>query len=348
MEKRLTISLDLLTRTDEADPTCLSTPSRLRIVNTRKARAATEVKKYAANPTMPNPQPLFVVSHETGKPLEDLGPRYVKVEPASYKPSVRRIGVPIEYNIEELSPSVRAAWIRTLFHLESRGHEIVRISLPNTKHALSAYYVLAPAEASSNLAKYDGIRYGIRPEDGTADGVDGGLFNNTRGENLGAEVQRRILLGAYSLSAGAIDNYFIKAQKVRRLVQKDFDSVFKMRNPLRDKSKMRAKGVDYIICPTAPTTPPTMDSLKQSTPFDSYMNDVFTVPASLAGLPALSVPAPRSSSSIDPEENLIGMQIIGQYGDDYSVIRFAMSEMDFIDDVIERRLGVMGKEPIIR
>src|SRR5206468_2332464 len=119
-------------------------------------------------------------------------------------------------------------------HLESRNHQIVPISLPLTKQALSAYYVLAPAEASSNLAKYDGVRYGRRSNHPLDNVADDTLYAQTRGEGFGAEVKRRILLGTYSLSANAIDNYFIQAQKVRRLVQQEFDSVFKMKNPLHN------------------------------------------------------------------------------------------------------------------
>src|ERR1700753_570939 len=141
-----------------------------------------------------------------------------------------RIGVPIEYNVTELDPIVRHAWIQALHSCQKAGHIIVPVSLSTTKMALPAYYVLAPAEASSNLAKYDGVRYGTRSD--SADGADGLLFSRTRGEGFGEEVKRRILLGSYTLSAEAIDNYFIQAQKVRRLVQKDFDRVFTCPNPL--------------------------------------------------------------------------------------------------------------------
>ncbi|KAI9870433.1 MAG: Trimeric GatFAB AmidoTransferase(AdT) complex subunit, partial [Pleopsidium flavum] len=155
-----------------------------------------------------------------------------------------RIGVPVEYNIQELSAMVRDAWLCTIHHLQRLGHSVHQVSLPATKHALSAYYVLAPAEASSNLAKYDGVRYGIRNDD--KDGIGGVLYANTRGKGFGDEVKRRILLGAYSLSAEAIDNYFLKAQKVRRLVQQDFNDVFAMPNPLLDvpDAHSELEGVD--------------------------------------------------------------------------------------------------------
>ncbi|EAT90332.2 hypothetical protein SNOG_02120 [Parastagonospora nodorum SN15] len=200
-------------------------------------------------------------------------------------------------------------------------------------HALSAYYVLAPAEASSNLAKYDGVRFGSR-----ADGIDGTpesvLFAKTRGQGFGAEVQRRILLGAFSLSAQAIDNYFIQAQKVRRLVQQDFNNVFAKANPLGNEGTTSGgadEKVDVLLCPTAPTLAPALSDVKQQDPLKAYMNDVFTVPASLAGLPAISLPV-----HITKEEELVlhgdqdiresaGMQIIGQYGDDKLVLNAAQS-----------------------
>lgn len=239
----------------------------------------------------------------------------------------RTIGVPSEYNIAEMTDSVREAWNRTLSQLESRGHTVLPISLPHTKAALAAYYVLAPAEASSNLAKYDGVRYGVRSETEHDKPSNDVLYSHTRGTNLGPEVQRRILLGTYSLSSTAIDNYFIQSQRIRRLVQRDFDSVFRLRNPLHNHTRSPATGVDYIICPTAPTPPPRILDLQRSTPFDAYMNDVFTVPASLAGLPAVSVPAPLSPESRHLDYRNVGIQVIGQYGDDEAVLRFVQSEL---------------------
>jgi len=202
------------------------------------------------------------------------------------------------------------------------------IRLPTTQQALSAYYVLAPAEASSNLAKYDGVRFGSRAEgiDGTPDSV---LFAKTRGQGFGPEVQRRILLGAFSLSAQAIDNYFIQAQKIRRLVQQDFNRVFASPNPLLDAEETVAEteGVDVIICPTALSTTPSLAEVENQDPVHSYMNDVFTVPASLAGLPAITLPTftpykEKSQSSTVPDSffNTVGLQIIGQYGDDELVL----------------------------
>ena len=235
--------------------------------------------------------------------------------------------MPLEYNIEEMHPLVRWAWTATLSHLQRHyGFEIVPISLPSTKQALSAYYVLAPAEASSNLARYDGVRYGhSRTAQADADADGGPLYSEYRYEYFGAEVRRRILLGSYTLSAGAMDNYYIQAQKVRRLVQQDFDAVFRMPNPLREDSEANIEGVDVIITPTAPTPPPYVYDLQRQSPVHQYTNDVFTVPASLAGLPAISVPAPAHPDHPWNPEVAIGMQVIGQFGDDFSVIYFAQN-----------------------
>ncbi|KAI9820293.1 MAG: Trimeric GatFAB AmidoTransferase(AdT) complex subunit [Pycnora praestabilis] len=234
-----------------------------------------------------------------------------------------RIGFPLEYNITELNPSIRQTWVRTLQQLQAQGHSIRPVSLLTTRSALSAYYVLAPAEASSNLAKYDGVRYGWRVDQ--HDGAGGVLFAKTRGTGFGDEVKRRILLGAYSLSADAIDNHFLQAQRVRRLVQQDFDRIFALPNPLFDAQEQQRydpEQIDILVCPTAPTFPPTLDSLENQEPVETYMNDVFTVPASLAGLPAMSVPVhavtPGTERSRLPKS--IGMQVIAQYGDDDLII----------------------------
>ncbi len=245
-----------------------------------------------------------------------------------------RIGVPIEYNIEELQPIIRKAWSHVLERLQHMGHIIVPVSLPSTKHALSAYYVLAAAEAASNLAKYDGVRYGSSTTENDGTGTGTVLYDSVRGNGFGHEVKRRILLGSYTLSSEAIDNYFIQAQKVRRIVQRDFDRVFAMQNPLRPpeqfdlsdldegvemEDKLGPAQVDILICPTAPTLPPLLEEVKNQAPVDSYMNDVFTVPASLAGLPAVSIPVYMALS----RDNVpfAGIQIVGQYSDDYLVLR---------------------------
>ena len=230
-----------------------------------------------------------------------------------------RVGVPLEYNVRELSSTVRLAWAQ-LLHTLQQHYQIVPVSLTTTRQALSAYYVLAPAEASSNLAKYDGVRYGSRSEG--PDGIGGILFSNTRAHHFGPEVKRRILLGSYSLSAAAIANYFIQAQKIRRLVQRDFDSVFISPNILRDSETTEPKngGVDVLLCPTAPSLPPTIDELKNIDPVQEYVSDVFTVPASLAGLPAISLPF---EFRVEDKRASVGIQIIGQYGLDDMILDVA-------------------------
>lgn len=260
-----------------------------------------------------------------------------------------RIGVPIEYNLTEMTPPVRKTWLSALHTLENQGHTLHPISLPSTKHALSAYYILAPAEASSNLAKYDGIRYGTRAEGPDKDEKNSNdyLYARTRGEGFGDEVRRRILLGSFSLSADAMDNYFIQAQRVRRLVQNDFDHVFALKNPLSDdaevenQSSTESTKVDVIVGPTTASLPPSLASVTEdqdaavSAPLHSYVTDVCTVPASLAGLPAVSVPVSVSTTGESQKDgNLgfdkVGIQIIGQYGDDDLVLRVAglLEEVD--------------------
>ncbi|GAB1212022.1 hypothetical protein ATERTT37_001149 [Aspergillus terreus] len=279
---------DILNRHDPRDPTNLSPFSRSRILS------------HLNLPTL---------SSRTKTPLT--------------------IGVPVEYNISELAPAVRHAWARSLEYLQQQGHIIRPVSLPATKLALSAYYILAPAEASSNLAKYDGVRYGTRSEGPDNSGrADDYLYAKTRGEGFGAEVKRRILLGAFSLSADAMDNYFIQAQRVRRLVQRDFDAVFRAPQPLAADADghLNPAGVDVLLCPTAPSSPPRVSDLTAlnaaSSPLEAYTNDVFTVPASLAGLPAVSVPVGVDGVGAgSADAGLTGIQIIGQYGDDELVLR---------------------------
>ncbi|EEY16109.1 glutamyl-tRNA(Gln) amidotransferase subunit A [Verticillium alfalfae VaMs.102] len=259
---------------------------------------------------------------------------------AQQAPEQRRlkVGLPLEYNIEELDPQIHAAWVKTAETLQELGVDVVPVSLPSTRHALSAYYVIAPAEASSNLAKYDGVRYGKRGEGSDATGQV--LYSETRGNGFGDEVKRRILLGSYSLSSEAMDNYFIQSQKVRKLVQRDFDRVFRLENPLYDEqqfdlsdmtgdveleNKLGPQQVDFLLCPTAPSFPPRIEDVEKQTPVQSYTNDVFTVPASLAGLPAISIPVPIQfpSPEADDSRKVAGLQIIGQYWDDKRVLQIA-------------------------
>uniref|UniRef100_A0A0B7K218 Glutamyl-tRNA(Gln) amidotransferase subunit A, mitochondrial n=2 Tax=Bionectria ochroleuca TaxID=29856 RepID=A0A0B7K218_BIOOC len=288
-------------------------------------------------------QPMRSLIFDTGLSKEhDLN------DPTSLSPSTRKrceqampaslpdfpritVGIPQEYNIAELDPIIRESWEVAISLLEEQGVRVVPVSLPSTKEALCAYYVLAPAEASSNLAKYDGVRYGVRNEG--PDAVGESLYTETRGAGFGEEVKRRILLGTYSLSSEAIDNYFIQAQKVRRLIQRDFDRVFKLENPLHEpvqfdlsdmaettdlEDKQGPVQVDFILCPTAPTFPPKLSKVKNQSSVDTYMNDVFTVPASLAGLPAVSVPSKTSGKNLPS-----GLQLIGQYWDDKRLLAMA-------------------------
>ncbi|KIX02785.1 uncharacterized protein Z518_08727 [Rhinocladiella mackenziei CBS 650.93] len=317
------ITFDLLQVPDVQDPTCLTAQSRERITYTKDLRRKLVLGENflwtAGSARLNSPTVSRRRQAEMKRRLFDEQMR------------TRRIGVPLEYNVKEMHPLVRWAWTATLSHLESLGFTVVPISLPSTKHALSSYYILAPAEASSNLAKYDGVRYGA-PRAGNSDHEGGTLYSRYRYDHFGPEVRRRILLGTYSLSAGAMDNYFIQAQKIRRMVQRDFDSVFRMPNPLREDSEFNENGVDLIVVPTAPTPPPHLRFLEKAGPLESYMNDVFTVPASLAGLPAISVPGPRHPEHPWKPELSVGIQAIGQYGDDHSVIYFARNFLtDFHD-----------------
>lgn len=284
---------------------------------------------------------------------------YTPMDEPTAKSLLRQLtfGIPAEYNIEELAPSVRHAWQSAATHLHALGARVVPVSLPSTRQALSAYYVIAPAEASSNLAKYDGVRYGPAQHElergaGTNNNSNGGvLYSAVRGAGFGAEVKRRILLGAYTLSSAAMDNYFLQAQRVRRLVRRDFDRVFKLANPLVEEeeqhfdlaemdesvlleNKLGPTQVDFLLCPTAPTLPPMVEDVQQGlkkNPTEAYMNDVFTVPASLAGLPAVSIPWRVTKDAVGQE--VMGLQVIGQYWDDARVLAVgdALSALDSDD-----------------
>ena len=185
--------------------------------------------------------------------------------------------------------------------LKARGAEIVDISLPHTKYALAAYYIIAPAEASSNLARYDGIRYGLRVPGQHLDD----LYINTRTEGFGAEVKRRIMIGTYVLSAGYYNAYYLKAQKVRQLIRRDFIRAFEK--------------CDAILTPTAPTAAfPIGDKSMQENPINMYLNDVFTVSVNLAGLPGLSLPIGLSAAGLP-----LGLQVIGRAFDEATVFKIA-------------------------
>ena len=210
-----------------------------------------------------------------------------------------RVGIPKEYFSDELDSDVLNLWNKGKEWLKESGVEILEISLPHTKYALPAYYIIAPAEASSNLSRYDGARFGLRIEGKSLDE----MYSNTRSEGFGKEVKRRIFLGTYALSAGYYDAYYLKAQKVRQLIYNDFLDSFKK--------------VDLILTPTTPGTAfPLGDKI--SDPISMYLNDVFTVPASLAGLPAISVPCGLHSNGLP-----LGLQLIGRKWDEETVFKCA-------------------------
>jgi aspartyl-tRNA(Asn)/glutamyl-tRNA(Gln) amidotransferase subunit A len=210
----------------------------------------------------------------------------------------KRIGIPKEYRIDGVPTEIDAVWEQGIAWMKDAGAEIVEVSLPHTRYALPAYYIIAPAEASSNLARYDGVRYGLRvqPEQG---GLND-MYEATRAAGFGAEVKRRIMIGTYALSAGYYDAYFNQAQKVRALIARDFEAVF--------------KEVDLILTPTAPSAAFGLGE-KSADPIAMYLNDVFAVPASLAGLPAMSVPA-----GLDGQGLPLGLQIIGRPLDEQGVL----------------------------
>ena len=210
-----------------------------------------------------------------------------------------KIGIPKEYRMEGMSAEIDALWQKGIAMLKDAGAEAVEFSLPHTKYALPCYYILAPAEASSNLARYDGVRFGLRVE-----GKDlRDMYENTRAEGFGKEVRRRILIGTYVLSAGYYDAYYLKAQRVRARIAEDFTEAYKK--------------CDVILTPTAPSTAFAIGE-KQEDPIAMYLNDVFTVPASLAGLPGISVPAGLGSDGLP-----LGLQILGRAFDEETVLRVA-------------------------
>jgi aspartyl-tRNA(Asn)/glutamyl-tRNA(Gln) amidotransferase subunit A len=190
-----------------------------------------------------------------------------------------KIGIPSEYRIDGMSSEIEGLWSQGVEMLKDAGAEPMEVSLPHTKYALPTYYIVAPAEASSNLARYDGVRYGLRVDAETLDE----MYETTRGEGFGQEVRRRIMIGAYVLSAGYYDAYYVKAQKLRTLILKDFSKAFKK--------------VDAILTPTTPFAAFAIGE-KMDDPVQMYINDVFTVPSSLAGLPAITVPAGLSNEGL--------------------------------------------------
>ena len=213
----------------------------------------------------------------------------------------KKIGIPKEYRVEGMPKEIEDLWQKGINIIKEAGAEIVNISLPNTKYALPAYYIVAPAEASSNLARYDGVKYGFRSKGENL--ID--MYEKTRSEGFGNEVKRRIMIGTYVLSSGYYDAYYLKAQKVRKLIKNDFDEVYKK--------------VDAILTPSTPSSAFKIGE-KTNDPVSMYLNDIFTVPINLAGLPAISIPA-----GLDSKGYPLGLQIIGKAFEEQNILNIAYS-----------------------
>ena len=225
----------------------------------------------------------------------------------------KKVGIPNEYRMDGTDEEILKSWDDGIAWLKDAGAEVVEVSLPHTKYALPAYYIVAPAEASSNLARYDGVRYGLRDLPDGAGLQD--MYAATRAAGFGDEVKRRILIGTYVLSAGFYDAYYTQAMKVRTLIQKDFEAAFEK--------------CDVILAPTTPTAAFALGD-KVDDPLSMYLNDVFSVPASLAGLPAMSVPAGLNKDSLP-----LGLQLIGPAFDEQAVLNAGLA--------IEQRAGFAAK-----
>lgn len=225
----------------------------------------------------------------------------------------KRVGIPKEYRVDNMPPEIDALWEQGIAWMKDAGAEIVEVSLPHTKYALPAYYIIAPAEASSNLARYDGVRYGLRDLPDGAGLQD--MYAATRAAGFGPEVKRRIMIGTYVLSAGFYDAYFTQASKVRTLIAQDFDKAWEK--------------CDLLLTPTAPSAAFALGE-KSADPLAMYLNDVFTVPSSLAGLPAMSVPA-----GLDGQGLPLGLQIIGKALDEQGVLNAGLA--------LEERAGFVAR-----
>ena len=228
----------------------------------------------------------------------------------------KKIGIPREYRIDGTPEEIEKIWSDGAAMLKDAGAEIVDISLPHTKYALPAYYVIAPAEASSNLARYDGVRYGHRAKLAQGDGITE-MYEKTRAEGFGDEVQRRVMVGTYVLSAGFYDAYYNRARKVRTLIKKDFEDAF-------------AQGVDAILTPATPSSAFGLGEMAEADPVQMYLNDVFTVTVNLAGLPGISVPA-----GLDKQGLPLGLQLIGKPWDEGDLLNIAAS--------LEKSAGFVAK-----
>jgi aspartyl-tRNA(Asn)/glutamyl-tRNA(Gln) amidotransferase subunit A len=213
-----------------------------------------------------------------------------------------KIGIPQEYRLDGMPAEIEKLWMDGAAQLKAAGAELVDVSLPHTKYALPAYYIVAPAEASSNLARYDGVRYGLRvPGRSISD-----MYENTRAEGFGAEVRRRVMIGTYVLSAGYYDAYYLRAQKVRTLIKKDFEDCF-------------AKGVHAILTPATPSAAFGIGEKGGADPIEMYLNDIFTVTVNMAGLPGIAVPAGKDAQGLP-----LGLQLIGRPFDEETL--FSLGE----------------------
>jgi len=226
------------------------------------------------------------------------------------------IGIPKEYRMDGMPEEIEKLWADGTAMLKDAGAEIRDISLPHTKYALPAYYVIAPAEASSNLARYDGVKYGHRAKLAAGDGIND-MYEKTRAEGFGDEVQRRVMVGTYVLSAGFYDAYYNRARRVRNLIKRDFETVF-------------AEGIDAILTPATPSAAFGLGEMADADPVKMYLNDVFTVTVNLAGLPGISVPA-----GLDAQGLPLGLQLIGRPWEEGDLLNFAQ--------VLEDRAGFVAK-----
>ncbi len=221
----------------------------------------------------------------------------------------QKIGIPREYRMDGMPDEIERLWVEGADMLRDAGAEIIDISLPHTKYALPAYYVIAPAEASSNLARYDGVRYGHRAKLTQGEGIVD-MYEKTRAEGFGPEVQRRVMIGTYVLSAGFYDAYYNRARKVRTLIKKDFEDVF-------------AAGIDAILTPATPSAAFGLGEMADADPVQMYLNDVFTVTVNLAGLPGISVPAGLDTLGLP-----LGLQLIGRPWEEGALLNTAQAIED--------------------
>ena len=220
-----------------------------------------------------------------------------------------KIGIPKEYRLDGMPAEIEKLWSDGAAWLKAAGAELVDVSLPHTKYALPAYYIVAPAEASANLARYDGVRYGLRVPGRSI----GEMYESTRADGFGAEVRRRVMIGTYVLSAGYYDAYYLRAQKVRTLIKKDFEDCF-------------AKGVNTILTPATPSAAFGLGEKGGADPVEMYLNDIFTVTVNMAGLPGIAVPAGKDVQGLP-----LALQLIGQPFDEETL--FSLGE------VIEQAAG---------